>query len=136
MTKTFSPPARPTILAIAALLGLATACTVAADAVETGETGEIGDSPLACAVHIRHDGGALVLEGLVRSQTDLAGTYAFAVDGPGTRLRQGGPFTAAAGQTARLGRATLSGDAAGLDASLQLTTQAGRVACPVVGPDA
>jgi hypothetical protein len=109
----------------AGVAALALGCTAIA-----GQSGGASDAPLACAVEMTARGGMLTLEGVVSSDAALSGEYHLRVVRGGTRLNQGGPFDLPAGDTARLGRVTLNGPAAGLDVDLTLEVAGQTLRCP------
>ena len=88
-------------------------------------------APIACAINLNTHGNGLLLEPIVQASTNVSGIYQLRVEGPGTRMNQGGPFMARAGQTVELGRMQLSGSAASLDAELTLTIDGRNYSCPV-----
>jgi hypothetical protein len=68
----------------------------------------------------------------VQASESLSGSYSFSLAGRGTNIRQGGAFTARAGETVTLGQSMLSGDAADYDASLSLTVNGETYRCRAV----
>jgi hypothetical protein len=88
-------------------------------------------SPIACVVSIETSGNGLVLAPIVQTTEAVTGIYALRVEGPGTRMNQGGPFSTRAGETLQLGRMQMSGSAASLEAELTLTVDGQTYRCPV-----
>jgi hypothetical protein len=109
----------------AGLAALALGCTAIA-----GQHRDDADAPVACSVEMTARGGMLTLEGVVSSDAALGGRYDLRVVRGGTRLTQAGPFDLSPGETARLGRVTLNGPAAGLDAGLTLDVGGRTLRCP------
>lgn len=107
MTRPIIPRA-----ALPALLGLA----LAGLAAGTGFGGTDQTAPIQCGVSATTERGMLVIEGVLRAETAIAGNYAFSVkrSGPGGRadIRQAGPFAVPAGQTVTLGRIAIGPGAA------------------------
>ncbi len=89
-------------------------------------------APVACAVNITSSGNGLLLTPVVQTTTAVTGIYQLRVEGPGTRMNQGGPFSARAGETLELGRMQMSGSSASLDTELTLTIDGRNYSCPVV----
>lgn len=87
-------------------------------------------APIACAITIATEGNLLQLQPVVQANEAVSGIYSLRVEGPGTRMNQGGPFTARAGETLELGRMMMSGTAASLDAELTLTIDGRTYSCP------
>jgi hypothetical protein len=72
-----------------------------------------------------------VIEALIEAREDLVGSYHLSVTGPGTRMNQGGPIVAEAGETLRLGRVQMGGTAAsGLSAELTVEIDGETYRCP------
>ncbi len=94
--------------------------------------GEASDAPLRCEIKVGQTGGMISLEGSVETDTRIAGSYRFAVASAGgggnSRISQGGAFTATPGEIVTLGRVMLGANGV-YDASLELVTDAGTVAC-------
>lgn len=90
------------------------------------------EAPTRCDIAVTAKGGMIALEGNVETDTPIVGSYRFAVKSAGgagnTRISQGGGFTAAPGETVTLGRVMLGANGV-YDASLELTTDAGTIAC-------
>ena len=96
----------------------------------TAQTGQTADAPVACALEVNQSGRGLTIEGVVAAHETVAGTYRLAVSRRGANLNQGGPFRLAAGETEALGRISLNGSAAALDASLTLEIEGRSYHCP------
>lgn len=123
-TRRFLPAAL-----ILAGAGFAAACTTSSIAQEAAT------APFACQVSIDDTGRATAFRGLVQASESLSGSYSFTLAGRGTNIRQGGAFTARAGETVTLGQSMLSGDAADYDAELSLTVDGQTYRCPAVATD-
>lgn len=111
-----------------AVLGC-TAISAETDSV-TREAHAQATAPVACAINVGTSGNALLLEPVVQANEAVSGIYMLRVEGPGTRMNQGGPFSARAGQTVELGSMRMSGSAASLDAELTLTIDGREYRCP------
>ena len=109
MTLPLSPRRFLPAALILAGAGLAAACTTASVAQETA-------APFACQISVDDTGRATAFRGLVQATESLSGSYSFSLAGRGTNIRQGGAFTARAGETVTLGQSMLSGDPADFDA--------------------
>ena len=123
-----------TALGLAAISSVAVlGCTaIAADSdTMTRAAHAQSTAPFACTVTVERSGGLLVLEPVVQATEAVAGIYMLRVEGPGTRMNQGGPFSVRAGQTIELGRLQMTGNAASLEAELILTVDGRDYACPV-----
>lgn len=96
---------RLAILAIPALLGLGIAGANAGD--------ENGDGPVQCSIQAKADDGMIAFRGVLETNTGLSGSYSFHIESSGhggsTNIRQGGNFTAEAGEEVHLGQAAVSG---------------------------
>lgn len=102
-------------LAFAALaLGVASPAVLAAGA-KTGDA-----APASCELRLVTRGGALTLTALARAGEDAAGRYELRVTGPGTSIRQGGPFRIGPDGTATLGTVGLNAGGEGFDARLDV----------------
>jgi hypothetical protein len=110
----------------AALTGLVLGCTA-----NSAQTGGADDGVLTCSAEITSRGGMLTVEGVVVAEEAVAGTYDLSVTRRGAALTQGGTFSLRAGETGRLGRVTMNGPAAGLDAELTLSVDGKTTRCPV-----
>lgn len=121
-----------TALGVAAIASAVLGCT--AISAETNEadvmTHAQAAGPVACSVNVETSGRTLVLEPVVQANEAVAGIYQLRVEGPGTRMNQGGPFSARAGQTVELGRLMMSASG-NLDAELTLTIDGREYRCPV-----
>ncbi|MEJ6393057.1 curli-like amyloid fiber formation chaperone CsgH [Gymnodinialimonas sp. 2305UL16-5] len=118
----------------AAALGIAV-LGAAAIAGETDGTDRLihaqtATAPVACVLSADTSGRGLVLEGIVQAHEAVSGIYQLRIEGPGTRMNQGGPFSLSAGQTVQLGQMTTSGSGAGLEAELTLTVDGTTFNCP------
>ena len=75
------------------------------------------------------------VEGVVEALRPVAGSYDLTLRqsgaGGSSDIRQGGMFDLAEGETMRLGEATLSGTAAGLDGALTVTVDGKSYTCPI-----
>ena len=67
----------------------------------------------SCDIRVAHEGGSLVLEGLVVAAAPASGSYEFRISqggqAGGSNIRQGGDFTAAPGIDGSLGMVSLPG---------------------------
>ncbi|MGP9819642.1 curli-like amyloid fiber formation chaperone CsgH [Salinarimonas sp. NSM] len=92
---------------------------------------------LTCEIRTSRAGGLLVLEPVVRASRATRGDYDFVVEGRGSGSRsdiaQGGGFTLAAGETARLGQVSLASSAR-FEARLEIDADGRRAACRAVAP--
>lgn len=122
-----------TALGLAAISSAVLGCTaIAADSDSmTREAHAQATAPVACTISVERSGNLLVLEPIVQATEAVVGIYQLRVEGPGTRMNQGGPFSVRAGQTLELGRMQMSGNAASLDAELTLTIDGRSYSCPV-----
>lgn len=122
-----------TALGIAAISTAVLGCTAISAETDTvtREAHAQSAAPIACAININTSGNGLLLQPVVQATTAVSGIYSLRVEGPGTRMNQGGPFSAQAGQTVELGRMQMSGSAASLDAELTLTIDGRNYSCPV-----
>lgn len=123
-TRRFLPAAL-----ILAGAGLGAACTTASVAQDTA-------APFACQISVEETGRATAFRGLVQANESLSGSYSLSLSGRGTNIRQGGAFSAQAGETVTLGQSMLSGDAADYDAELSLTVNGATYRCQAVEIDA
>lgn len=121
-----------TALGIAAISTAVLGCTaISAETADvTREAHAQATAPIACAININTSGNGLLLEPVVQASTAVSGIYQLRVEGPGTRMNQGGPFMVRAGETVELGRMQMSGSAASLDAELTLTIDGRNYSCP------
>ena len=130
MTKTSKSATALTLAAISsAVLGCTAISAETADV--TREAHAQTAAPIACALSVGTSNGLLQLEPIIQASEAVSGIYMLRVEGPGTRMNQGGPFTVRAGQTLELGRMQMSGNAASLDAELTLTIDGRNYSCPV-----
>jgi hypothetical protein len=95
---------RLAVLAIPVALGLG----IAGASASSG----FNDGPVECRIEARTDGGMIAFRGTLETDTDLDGSYTFRIEssahGGSTNIRQGGNFTAQAGEEIHLGQAALS----------------------------
>lgn len=95
---------RLAILAVPVLLGFGIA---GADA-----SGSRNDGPIQCRIEAKTEGGMIAFRGTVQTDTDINGSYTFRIgssgNGGSTNIRQGGDFSAKAGEEIHLGQAALS----------------------------
>ncbi|EAR52030.1 hypothetical protein OG2516_13434 [Oceanicola granulosus HTCC2516] len=129
-------------LAASAATVVAAACAVPAVTSANGETiagpvtKDIAPAPLRCALQVRQTGGMIAIEGLVQSETPLSGSYMLDLvktGGNSAQIQQGGGFTVAVGETARVGSAELSGSASDVSGTLTLTVDGRTMICPITG---
>jgi hypothetical protein len=90
--------------------------------------------PFSCELLARPTGRGTELEGRLDARDAFSGSYELRVRGPGVAVDQAGELSLAAGQSALLGQASLSGNLSSLDASLTVTGQGRTVTCPVRQP--
>lgn len=109
--------------------GVAAACTTSSAARATDA------APFACEIAVSEAGHGTRFEARVQAAETLSGQYAFTLSGRGTNIRQGGPFTARAGETVTLGQSMLSGAASAYDTELTLTVDGQRYSCAPVATD-
>lgn len=117
---------------------------VALAAVGLGCTSFAGDAevdpkaPVACAIEVEEAGAMLTLKAVATAREAVEGRYALDIDrrggGGSATIRQGGSFALKAGETATLGRATMNGPRAALDAELTLTVDGEELTCAGLGP--
>ena len=120
-------------LGLAAIATAVLGCTaISADpvGVSRAHTVQVA-APVSCTLTTERSRGLLVLVPVVEASHTVSGSYQLRVDGAGTRMNQGGPFAARAGQTLELGRLMLSASAARLDADFTVTVDGRSYACPV-----
>lgn len=95
---------RLAVLAIPVLLGLGIAGANAG--------GSDTDGPIHCSIQAKADRGMVAFRGALVADTDLSGSYSFRIESSGhggsTDIRQGGSFSAEAGEEIHLGQAALS----------------------------
>lgn len=104
--------------------GVAAACTTSTAATSTAAT-----APFACEIAVDETGRGTTFRGLVQANESLSGSYSLSLAGRGTNIRQGGAFSASAGETLTLGQSMLSGAAADYDAELTVTVNGQSYAC-------
>jgi CsgH protein len=105
----------PATLIIAGL-GLAVATSATATPSTTSDA-----APLACDIAVEQNGRMVSFQGRVQASEDLSGTYSLMLSGGGTSIRQGGAFSADAGDIVTLGQANLSGTPSRYDVELTLS---------------
>jgi CsgH protein len=105
----------PATLIIAGL-GLAVATSATATPTTSSDT-----APLACDIAVEQNGRMVSFQGRVQTSEDLTGTYSLSLSGGGTNIRQGGAFSADAGDIVTLGQANLSGTPDRYDVDLTLS---------------
>jgi carbon monoxide dehydrogenase subunit G len=97
----------PAVLSLAVGLGVIGTIAAGATSVEAASDG------VSCEVQIKTGSGSVSLEGIVRSDTSIDGTYQLVVTrsggSGGSNIDQGGEFSAAAGEDTSLGTVMLSG---------------------------
>ena len=122
-----------TALGLAAIASAVLGCTAIAgsDDAETETRSFAQTAPIACTVTAENTGRGLVLQPVVQATEAVSGVYQLRIEGPGTRMNQGGPFSVRAGETEVLGRMTLSTSASSLTAEMILTIDGESFACPV-----
>jgi hypothetical protein len=110
-------------------LGLA-GCVASAGQPASG--GGSPDEPLRCEIRSTESGGMIALEGVVEADAATDGGYQFQVvssgGGNNTNIRQGGAFSAEAGEAVTLGRVVLGGNGA-YEARLTLDANGETVEC-------
>lgn len=87
---------------------------------------------IVCEVIEHRTSGGVSLEATVSADDYVSGTYSFAVkgNGGGANIRQGGPFSVGAGETATLGQVTLSGSK--YNARLSIVAGGSAVPCDTI----
>ena len=124
-TRRFLPAAL-----ILAGAGFAAACTTSSVAQETDAS-----TPFACEIAVSEASHGTRFEARVQAAEPISGQYAFSLAGRGTNIRQGGMFSARAGETVTLGQSMLSGAASAYDTELTLTIGGQRYSCAPVATD-
>ena len=128
-------PARMAPLLVGLSLAGAAMTTMAAG--QAGPTEAITDgaaaAPFSCEIETVSARGAITLEGVVRADQEVSGSYRFTVSSAGragsAEISQGGGFTAGPGGAARLGKVVL-GDASALyEARLHITANGKTFQC-------
>ncbi|OAN69233.1 hypothetical protein A8B78_05150 [Jannaschia sp. EhC01] len=122
----------PTALSIAAVATAVLGCTaISAETADvTREAHAQTAAPISCNLAIGTANGLLQIEPVIQASTAVSGIYQLRVEGPGTRMNQGGPFSVRAGQTLELGRMMTSGSTSSLDAEMTLTINGQTYRCP------
>ncbi|WP_353646775.1 curli-like amyloid fiber formation chaperone CsgH [Mesorhizobium sp. WSM2239] len=124
MFKSKGFPARAAPL----LLGLG-AAAIAAGAGQAGSESE----PVRCEIRAETSGGMTTLEGVVRADKAVSGSYRFRVKSSGasgsSNIDQGGAFTAAPASPETLGSVMLGSRGARYDASLTVTVNGKKIEC-------
>jgi hypothetical protein len=84
---------------------------------------------VVCEVIEHRTSGGVSLEAVVSADKHVSGDYSFTVrgNGGGANIRQGGPFSVSAGETATLGQVMLSGSK--FDARLSVTAGGATIPC-------
>lgn len=124
-----APKVAATVAAIStAVLGCTAISAETADVTREAHAQSV--APVACALSIGTNNGLLQLEPVIQATEATSGIYQLRVEGPGTRMNQGGPFSLRAGQTLELGRMMTSGSASSLDAEMTLTIDGRTYSCP------
>ena len=121
-----------TALGLAAISSAVLGCTaISAETADvTREAHAQAAAPVACVITAEASGSMLTLQPVVQASEAVSGIYSLRVEGPGTRVNQGGPFSLRAGETLPLGRMMTSGSASSLDAELTLTIDGREYRCP------
>lgn len=119
-------------LGLVAISSAVLGCTaISAEPADLGHAAHAQTAaPIACVITAEASGNMLTLAPVVQATEAVSGTYSLRVEGPGTRLNQGGPFSARAGETLTLGRMMTSGSASSLDAEMTLTIDGREYRCP------
>ena len=116
----FSTGRRMLIPAATLLLGAGAAAT----SVGAGQAGSSG-GPVHCEIQATTSGGMVTLQGVVRADKAVSGSYTFRVESAGgsgnSDISQGGDFSARAGDPATLGQVMLGGNGSIYDARLEVT---------------
>ncbi len=92
-----------------------------------------GDGPARCEIRATQQGSMIALDGMVMAQDAASGSYRFSVASVGgssnTNIRQGGGFSAGAGDAVRLGRVMVGGSGSSYDVTLEVTLGAETIEC-------
>lgn len=116
----FSTGRRMLIPAATLLLGAGTAAT----SVGAGQAGS-SSGPVRCEIQATTSGGMVTLQGVVRADKAVSGSYTFRVESAGgsgsSDISQGGDFSARAGDPTTLGQVMLGGNGSIYDARLEVT---------------
>lgn len=113
--------------------GLAAACTSASTA--TTSITAAPTAPFACGIAVSETATGTRFEGRVQANEPLAGSYSLHLAGRGTNIRQGGAFTARAGETVTLGQSMLSGAASAYDSEMTITVNGQNYRCRTMETD-
>lgn len=112
------------------LLGLG-AAGIAMGASHAGSTNT--DEPVACEIQATQADGMIALEGIVRADEAIRGSYRFRVSSAGgsgsSNISQGGRFTAGPDGMTKLGKVMLGNTGAAYDASLEVTSNGVTIEC-------
>jgi hypothetical protein len=115
--------------AVALFVGLV-AAGLAMDASRAGST---AGGAIRCEIQASSTNGMIALEGVVRADVEVSGSYRFRVKtaggAGGSNIQQGGDFTAGPGSAVTLGKVMLGGQGAIYDASLEITSDGATVKC-------
>lgn len=122
----------PFLMTVMALM--LTACAMALGGPPAPPARTLAAQPFACELLARPTGRGTELEGRLDARDAFVGSYALRVRGPGVAVDQAGELSLAAGQSALLGQASLSGNLSSLDAALTVTGQGRTVTCPLRQP--
>jgi len=110
---------------------LALGLGLAGAAIGAGQAGS-APGPVQCEIRTSGANGVVALEGVVRSDVAVSGSYSFRVrsTGPsgGSNIQQGGAFTAGPDNAVTVGRMTLGGNAV-YEATLEISAGAASVQC-------
>lgn len=100
------------------------AAGAAATTVGAGQAGSSG-GPVRCEIQATTSGGMVTLQGVVRADKAVSGSYAFRVESAGgsgsSDISQGGDFSAKAGSPTTLGQVMLGSHGSVYDARLEVT---------------
>lgn len=110
--------------------GVAAACSTSIAATSAAAT-----APVTCEIAVDETGPGTTFRGLVEANESLSGSYSLSLAGRGTNIRQGGAFSASAGETVTLGRSMLSGAASAYDAELTITVDGRSYRCDSPGAE-
>lgn len=120
MTAFTAPKLRHMLCATVIFAGLGLAAAVSATTTT---------APLACDIAVDQNGHMVSFQGRVQATESLSGTYSLTLSGGGTNIRQGGSFTAPAGEVVTLGQANLSGTPERYDATMTLNVNGATYNC-------
>ncbi|MEX0956881.1 MAG: curli-like amyloid fiber formation chaperone CsgH [Rhizobiaceae bacterium] len=97
----------------------------AAGAAYAASSGDDDQTPTRCEIRSSQQGSMISLDGVFFADAAASGSYRFQVASVGgsgnTNIRQGGGFSAGAGEVVSLGKVMLGGYGASYDASLEVT---------------